>query len=90
MNASPLIIKTGEPIMALGGFSGSDKVLTNQQLAELVKNKTVRYFLMGGGMGGQQANSWVTQSCTAVNSQLWSGSGSGQNSGTLYDCAGGS
>jgi len=99
MNASPLIIKTGEPVMAMGGFSGSDKVLTNQQLAELVKNKTVRYFLLdSSGMGGQQTSSWVTQSCTAVDSQLWSTSstsgsssgfgGQGRSSGTLYDCAG--
>ena len=53
MNASSLIIATGKPVMALGGFSGSDKILTTQQLDALVKQGTVRYFLLqsGGGPG---------------------------------------
>ena len=79
-NASPIIIQTGQPVMSLGGFMGSDKTITSVQLAQLVKNNTVRYFLldnsaMGGGRGGnasQQPISWVQQNCQLVNSQLWS------------------
>lgn len=44
--AAPYILDTGKPVMALGGFLGSDPILTNQQLADLVKNGTVRYFLL--------------------------------------------
>jgi 4-amino-4-deoxy-L-arabinose transferase-like glycosyltransferase len=49
MAADPYIIATGKPVMALGGFSGSDKILTVAQLATLVKNGTVRFFLLSGG-----------------------------------------
>jgi 4-amino-4-deoxy-L-arabinose transferase-like glycosyltransferase len=102
MTASPYIIATGKPVMALGGFSGSDPILTVAQLQALVANGTVRYFLLGGGGGGggfgggpsgsSSATSWVTNSCSAVSSSEWSGSGSasnGQGLGLqLYDCAG--
>ena len=101
MTASPYIIATGKPVMALGGFSGSDPILTVAQLRALVANGTVRYFLLGGGGGGfgggpgggsSSATSWVTNSCSAVSSSEWSGSGNtsnGQGLGLqLYDCAG--
>jgi 4-amino-4-deoxy-L-arabinose transferase-like glycosyltransferase len=100
MTASPYIIATGKPVMALGGFSGSDPILTVAQLQALVANGTVRYFLLGGGGGGfgggssgsSSATSWVTNSCSAVSSSEWSGSGNtsnGQGLGLqLYDCAG--
>ncbi len=45
-SASSIIITTGKPVMALGGFSGSDQILTTKQLAALVKAGTVRYFLL--------------------------------------------
>ena len=87
MSASSAIIQTGEPIMATGGFSGSDPILTAESLAQLVKDGTVRFFLTGGGMGGGRSgsgfsvDSWVTQHCTAVPA---SESGSTQ---TIYDCS---
>ena len=45
--ASSIILATNKPVMALGGFSGSDPILTTSQLAALVANNTVRYFLLG-------------------------------------------
>ena len=51
-SAAPFILATGKPVMALGGFLGSDPILTTGKLAALVKDSTVRYFqLMGGGFG---------------------------------------
>ena len=99
MTASPYIIMTGRPVMALGGFSGSDPILTTEQLQALIANGTVRYFLLGGGGGGfggagpggsSSATSWVTNTCTAVSSSEWSGSGSSSQGGglQLYDCLG--
>jgi 4-amino-4-deoxy-L-arabinose transferase-like glycosyltransferase len=98
MTASPYIIATGKPVMALGGFSGSDPILTVAQLQALVANGTVRYFLLGGGGfggggpggGSSSATSWVTNTCTAISSSEWSGSGSSSQGGglQLYDCAG--
>ncbi|HEY8684405.1 MAG TPA: glycosyltransferase family 39 protein [Chloroflexota bacterium] len=60
-SAAPLIIATGQPIMSLGGFSGSDPILTTAQFASLVKAGEVRYFLInGGGPGGPGAGSGIT------------------------------
>jgi 4-amino-4-deoxy-L-arabinose transferase-like glycosyltransferase len=85
-NASPIIIKTSQPVMALGGFMGSDQVLTLPQLQQLVNNNTVRFFLLDGSrMGGksQQIYSWIEQSCQVVAPQLWSetAASSGTNQG---------
>ncbi len=44
--AAPLILATGEPVMALGGFSGSDAILTTEELAEKVAAGEVRFFLV--------------------------------------------
>jgi len=46
MTADGLILATNKPVMAMGGFSGSDPILTTGQLASLVKNGTVRFFLL--------------------------------------------
>ena len=53
MTAAPYIIETGKAVMALGGFSGSDEILTVSQLQTLVSEGQVHYFLLsGGGPGG--------------------------------------
>ncbi|GHO86088.1 ArnT family glycosyltransferase [Dictyobacter formicarum] len=97
--ADSIILSTNKAVMALGGFSGSDPILTSSQLKALVANGTVRYFLLngsggfGGGPGGQSssATSWVTQSCKAVPSSQWQSSSSTNAGGfggssQLYDC----
>lgn len=86
--ADSIILATNKPVMALGGFSGSDPILTTSQLASLVANGTVRFFLLNGsrggggpGGGGQSSlTSWVTTNCSAVSS-------SQVQSAQLYDCA---
>ncbi len=84
--ADAIILATDKPVMALGGFSGSDPILTTSSLASLVANGTVRFFLMRGGVGGFRGGSqrlltsWVTQNCAAVSS-------SQVPSSQLYDCA---
>jgi len=54
MTADGIILATNKPVMALGGFSGSDPILTTNQLASLVKNGTVRFFLLNSFNGGRQ------------------------------------
>lgn len=44
--AAPLIVVTGAPVMALGGFSGYDPTLTPAQLASRVVRGDVRFFLL--------------------------------------------
>lgn len=52
--ASPIILSTGEPVMALGGFGGMDPILTVEELAEIVARGEVRFFLLQSGMGPPQ------------------------------------
>ncbi|GHO80734.1 dolichyl-phosphate-mannose--protein mannosyltransferase [Ktedonobacter sp. SOSP1-85] len=50
--ANSIILSTNKAVMAMGGFSGSDPILTTSQLSSLVKNGTVRFFLLSSGRGG--------------------------------------
>ncbi|HLL79857.1 MAG TPA: glycosyltransferase family 39 protein [Ktedonobacteraceae bacterium] len=93
--ADGIILATNQPVMALGGFSGSDPILTTSQLAALVKNGTVRFFLIngnGGGPGGGQSalTSWITSHCTLVSSSQYqsTSTGSGFGGGQLYEYTG--
>ena len=53
MTAAPIIITTGEPVMAMGGFSGSDAALDTAGFDALVSEGRVRYVLLrGSGPGG--------------------------------------
>jgi len=54
--ASDIIIKTGESVMSLGGFLGSDKILTLDQFKALVTKGEVRYVMSGSMMGGGFGN----------------------------------
>ena len=67
-SADNIIIQTGESVMALGGFSGSDKTITLEQFKGLVKNGEVRYVLSGGrGPGGNnEIMNWITENGTTV------------------------
>lgn len=92
-SADALILATNKPVMALGGFGGSDPILTTSGLQTLVAQGTVRFFLLngggfGGGFGGgqQSLTGWVEQACSTVASNLWN-SGAGPSGSQLYDCA---
>src|SRR5712692_8782544 len=81
--ADSIILETNQPVMALGGFSGSDPILTTSQLAALVKNGTVRYFLLnssGGGSGQSALITWITQHSKAVSSSQWQSSSTSSTS----------
>jgi 4-amino-4-deoxy-L-arabinose transferase-like glycosyltransferase len=78
-----LIIGTGKPVMSLGGFSGSDQVLTVTTLKELVDEGKIRFFYLSGtsGQGGGGMNSgnsalfsWVEDHCTAIAASEYGGS----------------
>jgi hypothetical protein len=49
--ASSIALTTGEPVLAAGGFMGSDPALTAERLAEMVANKQVRFVMGLGGDG---------------------------------------
>lgn len=46
IQAAPIILKTDQPVMALGGFMGGDPILTPEALAQKVKEGKVRFFLL--------------------------------------------
>ncbi len=74
MPAAPYIIESGRPVMALGGFDGSDQILTVSQLKMLVREGQVHYFLLSGGgffaalggLGNAPLVRWVKEHGTAI------------------------
>lgn len=51
-NAASHQLATGEPVMAIGGFNGSDPSPTLAQFKSYVADGRIHYFIAGGGMGG--------------------------------------
>jgi 4-amino-4-deoxy-L-arabinose transferase-like glycosyltransferase len=49
---APIIIATGEPVIALGGFTGRDPILTVDAFAHLVEDERLRFVLVGDGSPG--------------------------------------
>ncbi|HEY8438898.1 MAG TPA: hypothetical protein VIK65_09830, partial [Candidatus Limnocylindrales bacterium] len=70
------------PVMAIGGFSGSDPAPTLAQLQAYIASGELRFVIVGGrggpGAVASDVTSWVQSSCSAVPTV----------SATLYDCAG--
>jgi hypothetical protein len=73
-SAASIILASGKPVMSLGGFSGSDPILTVDQFASLAQSGQVRYVLVSGrgfGFGGRGGGtgaimSWVEANGTPV------------------------
>ena len=79
IDASPWIIDTGEPILPIGGFNGSDNVPTLARFIKMVDNNTVRLVLdattldamarkniaklIRPGSSTNQITDWVIQHC---------------------------
>ncbi len=45
-------LATGEPVMAIGGFNGTDPTPTLAQFQQDVRDGKIHYFISGGGFGG--------------------------------------
>ncbi|MFD4593309.1 mannosyltransferase YkcB-related protein [Streptomyces rubiginosohelvolus] len=76
-NAASYQLATGDPVMAIGGFNGSDPSPTLDRFKKYVADGKIHYFVSGGGMGGgpggmgssgtsSQISSWVTENFTEV------------------------
>ena len=92
--AGPLQLTSGVPVMAMGGFMGSDPAPTLEQMQAYVREGRLRFVMMGGPTGGPGGffggdgsgnvagarNAWVARACAPVRVPGVSGS--------LYDCAG--
>jgi 4-amino-4-deoxy-L-arabinose transferase-like glycosyltransferase len=72
-NASGYQLASGEPVMAIGGFNGSDPAPTLAQFEAYVAAGRIHYFIGGDGIGGsaggssdsQAIASWVASHYTA-------------------------
>jgi 4-amino-4-deoxy-L-arabinose transferase-like glycosyltransferase len=53
--AAPLILASGKPVIAMGGFSGSDPTPTLAQFKQMVASGKVHYVLVSSGVGGGAA-----------------------------------
>lgn len=95
MLAAPIIIQTGQPVMARGGFHGLDPILTPEKLAAMVAAKQVRFVMLGDlsvvsrRLGAEAAQrpiaEWVRANGKLVDSTLWrAGTGPG-GAMRLYD-----
>jgi 4-amino-4-deoxy-L-arabinose transferase-like glycosyltransferase len=51
-NAASYQLSTGDPVMAIGGFNGSDPSPTLAEFKQYVEDGKIHYFIAGGGMGG--------------------------------------
>jgi 4-amino-4-deoxy-L-arabinose transferase-like glycosyltransferase len=56
-NAASYQLATGEPVMAIGGFNGTDPSPTLAQFRKYVAEGKIHYFIAGGGMGGGMGGS---------------------------------
>ncbi|MCX4824197.1 glycosyltransferase family 39 protein [Streptomyces sp. NBC_01142] len=84
-NAASYQLATGKPVMAIGGFNGSDPSPTLAQFKQYVTDGKIHYFIAGGGRGGGPGGNsssgittWVEATFTKVT----------VDGATLYDLTG--
>ncbi|MFG2270867.1 glycosyl transferase [Streptomyces sp. WAC 01325] len=73
-NAASYQLSTGDPVMAIGGFNGTDPSPTLAEFKKYVTDGRIHYFIAsgsGGGMGGSsgtssQISSWVQKNFESV------------------------
>ena len=69
--AAPVIVRTGEPAMAFGGFLGNDPILGVEAFAEQVANGEVRFVILGTTRRPSDFQTWVRAHGVAVDPALW-------------------
>jgi 4-amino-4-deoxy-L-arabinose transferase-like glycosyltransferase len=87
---SPMILLGGRA-GALGGFSGTDPVLSGAGLARLVADGRARYVVLGGEFstrGGNGATVAVQSACRLVTTRAWLPRPLAPNGLILFDCSG--
>ncbi|WSQ10107.1 glycosyltransferase family 39 protein [Streptomyces sp. NBC_01231] len=83
--AEPLLRAKSEPILVMGGFTGSTPFPTAQQLGSLVTAHQLRYALLTTERPTTPTTTWVKSHCTRIRPTAYGLRTDG--SFTLYDCA---
>jgi hypothetical protein len=77
--AAPLVIQTGLPVMAIGGYLGDDPILTPSDVERLAADRQLRFVMLGGFTlaPAKQAAAldpiarWVRANGRPVDPKLW-------------------
>jgi 4-amino-4-deoxy-L-arabinose transferase-like glycosyltransferase len=79
--AAPIIIRTGEAVMARGGFHGLDPILTPEQLAGVAEARQIRFLMLGdlsfvsrrlgAEVAGEPITDWIRANGQPVDPALW-------------------
>jgi 4-amino-4-deoxy-L-arabinose transferase-like glycosyltransferase len=83
VQAAPLVVRSGLPVMAMGGYLGTDPILTPEQLARVVERGELRFVMLGGyslrpvDERQQEFAAWVRRHGKLIDPALWRGTASG-------------
>jgi 4-amino-4-deoxy-L-arabinose transferase-like glycosyltransferase len=69
--AAPVIIRTGQPVMAFGGFLGDDPVIGVEAFARAVERGEVRFVVLAANRRTRDFERWVRAHGTVVDPGLW-------------------
>ena len=69
--AASIIIHSGQPVMAFGGFFGTDPVLSVDAFAKRVEQGEVRFVVLGNARRPRDFERWVQAHGTPVDPDLW-------------------
>jgi len=89
-----LVLATGRPVLYMGGFSGSDAVVSQESIANMVADRELRYIFYGeGGQDRQEIINWLKSDCVTVEGYSLAQRGAQGQQGpngpqalNLYDC----
>jgi 4-amino-4-deoxy-L-arabinose transferase-like glycosyltransferase len=69
--AAPVIIGTGQPVMAFGGFFGNDPAMSVDAFAKTVERGEVRFVVLAANRRTRDFERWVHAHGTVVDPALW-------------------
>lgn len=69
-NASGYQLAADEPVMAIGGFNGTDQAPTLAQFEKYVRDGDIHYFIAGGGFGGGGGQVGTSQGASSDSSEI--------------------
>jgi len=80
--SSVIIASDGEPVMGMGGFTGSDPAPAVDELKTMIADGEIRFFLLGGNGGApggsnSAATAYVTSTCSVVDGRQYGGPATG-------------